>query len=119
MNRSDHIGGALLFVCAGPLVWAAHLFAVYGAHALVCARIPAHAAVLPVLFVALTLAALAPLAYAVWRPDASARMFRGNRRGGESEFLTALMRLLALLSLAGILWAGAATLTLPYCGQLR
>jgi hypothetical protein len=95
----------------GPIVWALHLTAVYGAHALLCARGSAAAGV-PVIAVA-TLAALAPLGVAF------AALWRAGEAESTQRFQRRVAVLLIVLSAVGIVWAGATVMFVAACAPLR
>jgi hypothetical protein len=120
------IAAATLYLMSGPLVWAVHLVFVYVPQSGLCAfRITEVAAVAPLAIsmtvVAVTALAAALLAIAIARPDAIARVLRAPdlHEGENGRFLCRVMRMLAALSLAGVLFAGATAFLLPPCEQLR
>ncbi len=120
------IAGALAFLLCGPLVWAGHLFLVYALQSMLCAfRLTGIASVAPWLIEgavgAITVLAALALVLAIRFPHGAARLLRaaGFLRGENGAFMLLVMRLLAALSLAGVLWAGATVLLLAPCGQLR
>lgn len=124
MSREGSIAGTLLFMLFGPLVWALYFLVVYGGHASFCAagdRLPGMPAeVLPILLAAATAAAMALIAGALLWPSAPRRLLRAVPAGNpEAGFVTRVMRLLALLSLFGVGFAGIAMLIVPLCQQLR
>jgi hypothetical protein len=117
---------AALYLLSGPLVWAAHLVLVYVPQSGLCAfRVTGAAAVAPLAISlavgAVTALAAAILAIANRRHNAIARVLRAPDllEGANGRFLCRVMRLLAALSLAGVLFAGATALLLPPCEQLR
>ena len=117
---------ALLWLLTGPLVWSAHLLLVYGPQAALCAfRLTGIAGIDPLLVrglvLAVTVLAALALVLALRWPARAARTLRAGSflEGDNGAFLIAVMRLLAVLSLAGVLWAGAVALPLPACPQLR
>jgi len=124
-NDSAPIAGAILYLLAGPIIWAAHLLLVYGPQSALCAfRVTGMAAAEPWLISALvagvTVLAMAAIALILWRPRRTARFFRFDTASdGQRSFVISVMRLLAVLSLIGIAWAGATTLLLAPCAQLR
>ena len=129
MKAGDDRGpvtSALLYLLAGPLVWAAHLFLVYAPQSALCAfRITRPVTIEPLLITvyvaAVTALAAAVLVLALWRPGTTASLFRARRflDGENGQFMISVMRLLSVLSLAGVLWAGATALLLDPCPQLR
>lgn len=120
------IAGALSYMLIGPMVWALHLLLVYTPQAMLCAfRITGVAPIEPLLIRAavgaVSVAAAAALLAVLVRPRSIARPFRVGRvlEGDNGRFIVAVMRLLSGLSLAGVVWAGAAALVLDACAQLR
>lgn len=120
------VASALIYLLAGPLVWAGHLFLVYAPQSVLCAfRITGIARVDPMLIqaviVAVTVLAAAVLLLMMWQPRGTARFLRaaGFLDGENGTFMVSVMRLLSALSLAGALWAGATVLLLQACPQLR
>ena len=120
------VAPALMFLLAGPLLWAGHLFLVYGLQSVLCAfRITGTASVEPLVIetviVLLTLAAAGALVLSIRQPQLTARFLRaaGLLHGENGAFMISVMRLLSALSLAGVLWAGASVLLLETCPQLR
>lgn len=120
------VASALVYLLAGPLVWAGHLFLVYASQSVLCAfRITGVASVDPVAILAVvaavTVLAAAALLLMIWRPRDTARFLRaaGFLDGANGAFMMSVMRLLSTLALAGVLWAGAAVLLLQACPQLR
>lgn len=116
--------GVLIYILSGPLIWAAHLFAVYAAQSVACTFIaPPGPGVGNVVSVSVILATIAAAIAAGWlclRPSGvEASLFGSAGHVSPSAFENSLTRLLAGLSLAGILWAGMAALILPACGALR
>ena len=119
------VAGVILYMLAGPLIWAAHLFLVYGPQSALCAfRVTGVAQVDVWLVSAFTavvsLLAVVPLIWLLWRPKESARLFRADAfLDDDNAFQPVVMRVLAALSLAGVIWVGAAVLMLDACAQLR
>ncbi|KXF76599.1 hypothetical protein ATN84_11100 [Paramesorhizobium deserti] len=124
-NDAGPVAGAILYLLIGPIVWAAHLLLVYGPQSALCAfRITGTAAVDPwlisVLVAGVTVIAMAAVGLTLWRPRRMARLFRFNAASdGDRSFVISVMRILGVLSLFGIAWAGATTLLLDPCAQLR
>lgn len=114
--------GTFIYLLIGPIVWAFHLAAIYGSQ-LLCAVSQSGlfgTRLISSIVIAATVAALAPLAAAAWRPRAMARLLRVcTRSDKEIRFLDRVMRLLVTLAVAGIAWAGATALVIPPCAQLR
>ena len=117
--------GTLVFLCIGPLFWAAQLMLIYGPQSSLCAyRIGTVAGgsnplviglivVVSVLCIGLTAAALL-------RPAAAYSLITGTQPSGETwPFITWVMRALAALSLLAMLYAALGAFLLPACAQLR
>jgi hypothetical protein len=115
----------LVALCSGPIVWAAHLAIVYGAHTLLCARGYAGQMLLgvplaPAIVVVATVAALLSLAGVMLAPRLkSAPPRRRADRDPPNSFEVRVMRLLALLSAIGVAWAGATAFIIAPCLALR
>jgi len=114
--------GTVLIALIGPLtIWALHFSVVYGAHHLVCAALAGNYVgfgMQTAVSVA-TVAALLALLLLIVKPDVVLRMKRDEAMPKNSRlFLTDVMRLLALLSLFGVLWAGSAAFFFPACMSL-
>jgi len=108
--------GAIVAMLIGPIVWALHFLAIYGGHAMLCARA---AAIDPSAVVAVaTVIAIAILVAALRFRGAAARLLRAAPAAPRS-FQGRAMTLLALLSMLGIAWAGATVAALPACLILR
>lgn len=114
--------GTVLISLIGPLtIWALHFSAVYGAHHILCAMLTDSRIgnlMLAAVSVA-TVAALLALLLLIVKPNVVLRMDEEMAISKNSlSFLTGVMRLLALLSLFGVLWAGSAAFFLPACKWL-
>jgi len=114
---------AIAFYLFGPLVWAAHLTFVYGPQSAICAfgkGAPSADMAVQWLLGGVTAGSLALIALAIAFPFALAVALRFHRVADpEDRFAVRVMRLLAWLSLAGVLWAGATGFILDPCAQLR
>lgn len=106
---------AMLMILAGPILWAGHFAFAYGTHTLACASAISASAVPWTIGVA-TLLVVVLLAVILWEP-VLLRHF--ERPAGNNRFLSNVSRMLAVLSLTGVLWTGWAALTLETCAQLR
>jgi hypothetical protein len=105
------IGGALLWL-AGPAVWAAHFVVMYGAHALICARMGTSAISLwTVLAACATALALLALAGII-----AVRVRSRARSNGETTFARDLTVALAALSMLGVVWVALPAAVMPPCG---
>ena len=111
--------GIVLAVFFGPIVWAAHLLVLYGAHAVVCAaaaRTAGTTGLLVLVFALATALALALVAVPLLMPRRLAGLFyRRGHAEGEDRFLLSLMRWLAGLSLVAVVANGIALLMVPVC----
>ena len=104
-----------MLALAGPLVWAMHLFVIYGSHAVLCSR-DMSGRYSGIVVGAATLTALVALAaVGVWGRKSKAFGPPGQTR----SFLRNSMMLLAVLSAFGIVSSGSAVLFLPACLALR
>ncbi|MGY3622524.1 hypothetical protein [Bradyrhizobium sp. USDA 10063] len=105
-----------MFLLVGPAVWALHLTAIYGAHALLCARGIAADTATAVIMIATGVALIVLMsgAGAAWL-----KLRRGGAETAASSFQASVMSLLAVLSAIGIAWAGATALFVTPCVALR
>lgn len=110
--------GTAFAVLFGPLVWAAHLAVLYGAHATVCAGASAAGGsagpIVPLLALA-TAIALALVSLPLAFPAGFASRFSVRATEGEGRFLLSLMRWLAGLSVVAVVANGIALLIVPPC----
>jgi hypothetical protein len=111
------IGTVAIALVAPSFIWGLHFAAVYAVQPVFCEVIGgvragdgAQAAV-----IAVTVVALLALLLLILKPHAALRMHETDR---SRPFLTGIMRLLALLSFVGVLWAGSAAFFLPACKLL-
>ncbi len=117
--------GTLLYMLIGPVVWSAHLGVIYFGQSMLCAhglagRSVAGMGIIPFLILSATLISLALLLAAVVAPAAASRFARASGWFGQDvAFYRRVMVLLAILSAVGVVWAGATTLAIPDCPQLR
>ncbi len=117
--------GTIFYLLIGPIVWSAHLTALYFSQSMLCAHRLAEltiagVGVVPFIIVTATAVALAMLIAAMLAPAALERL--ANASGGsrsEMAFRRRVMMALAILSATGVAWAGATILMLPTCAQLR
>jgi hypothetical protein len=110
--------GIVLAVLFGPLVWAAHLLVLYGAHAVACAAAGGIADTGESLVAVLVLAtalALVLVALPLIVPRRLAGLLGRGHTEEEDRFLLSLMRWLAGLSLAAVVANGIAILIVPPC----
>jgi hypothetical protein len=109
--------GTLVYLTIGPILWALHLAVVYGLQPVLCRySVEVNLAVVGIA----TVTALVVLLGAVARPKVLARLLHARAPSQASRrFHRRVMRWAALLSAAGIIWAGAAALVVPACEGLR
>ena len=103
---------------AGMIAWAAQFTLIYGATAIACARGYDDARllglrVIPLMIMAVTLAALAITVLVLARALAARRVKK--RTDATGRFLNAATILIASLSLVAILWQGLPALIVPPC----
>ncbi|MHA6298328.1 hypothetical protein [Devosia sp. CAU 1758] len=119
-NSSRQMIGTLVFLIAGPILWAIDLMLIYGAQSSLCAF-----GALPLpgvsIIVGGTSVGLALMAGGIWLwPEPSFRTLAGTSPPTDQwPFLRGTMRLLAALSALAMLYFAAAALLLPACGGLR
>lgn len=110
--------GTILAVLFGPLVWAAHLMVLYGAHASVCAAAGnaggSSGPIVSVLALA-TAIALALISLPLTFPKGFAGLFSAGASADEKRFMLSLMRWLAALSVVAVTANGIALLIVPPC----
>lgn len=109
-ERSRRFVATLLVLCAGPLAWAAHLAAVYGTTAVVCARPELQATgLLPPLIGTVTAVALAVAGWSLVRG-----LQRWSDRGDDLDAIAAALAGFAAVAIA---WGGLpAVVVVPACG---
>lgn len=111
--------GTIFYILLGPVLWAAHLTLIYFLHSMLCAHVVAVHAI-PALVVVATGVAVVVIALPMLAPKAASSVFRASGWSEEAlSFYARLMRGLALLSLAGVVWGGATALVIPECAALR
>ncbi|MAW82104.1 MAG: hypothetical protein CMI63_17845 [Parvularcula sp.] len=112
---------ATLYSLFGPLLWTLHFALVYGGQHVACAApVSAASAWITGGIIAATIIIAIPLSVASFRADVLAKLFAlSDSNVDTSRFLVRAMRLLSLLSLFGVIWAGAAAAFLPACPALR
>lgn len=112
----------MLIALIGPLMlWALHFSVVYGAHHIICATVTGNRTghLMLVAVIVATVAALLALLLLIVKPHVVLGIKRDQEISKNSRlFLTDVMRLLALLSFFGVLWAGSAVFFLPACKWL-
>jgi hypothetical protein len=107
---------ATAFSLFGLLVWALHLAVSYGAHHVVC-QVGSDGSPAVMIVAAATVIAVAVLTIAALKPEWLASVLRApGRTDPLRPFLDSIMRWLVVLSLAGIVWSGAALGFIDACG---
>lgn len=120
-QSSERLIGIGLLSLAGPLIWVLHFAVVYGIQHVACAMVAGNRAgvLVQASVIVATVVALLALLLPIVKPNILQRMDRnGVIQKTTKAFLAELMRLLALLSFFGVLWAGIAAFFLPACGSL-
>jgi hypothetical protein len=127
LRRQQQLSPAVrtgLTVLLGPIVWAVHLTLVYGLQSVACSfAVPPASTIagldrVQVAIILITLLSLSIVgACAMWGRGAD------SDRSGTDEtpglFLVRVRRVLALLSVLGIIAVGSAAMVLPTCAGLR
>ncbi|MDD5581117.1 MAG: hypothetical protein PHY16_17840 [Methylobacter sp.] len=108
---SEKFIGIALLSLAGPFIWVLHF---------ACAVLGNRAGFwVEISVIVITVVGLLALLLPIVKPDTLQRMDRnGTIQKTTKVFFSEIMRLLALLSFFGILWAGIAVFFLPACGSL-
>lgn len=106
----------LLLCLGGPLVWATHLFVLYGAGTLACLNTTArHSASFYAFALAFSVAAiLAVLALIAWQVGRARQRNTSDQADG-SRFLRAISIILGAAGLLAIVWGTLPVLMLPSC----
>ena len=104
----------------GPFTWALHFAAVYGVQHMACSVMGKNAEAVVQTFVCVaSVIGLMILAVPLLAPQLPERVFSwSNVQSETSHFLLSVMRLLTLLSLLGVVWAGLTVFFLPECVSL-
>jgi hypothetical protein len=110
---------AFFYLLFGPIVWAAHLGVVYAGQSLLCAKAGAPGyGVVQIAIGGVTTAAVLALLLAILAPVRLRTTLRASGwDDADQRLLDGAMRLLSILSLFGVLWAGVFTLPLDACGS--
>jgi hypothetical protein len=111
------VGTVAIALVAPSFIWGLHFAAVYAIQPVFCDVIGGVRAGYgsQMAVIAVTIAALLALLLLILKPNVALRM---NEEDSSRPFLTGIMRLLALLSFFGVLWAGSAAFFLPACKLL-
>ena len=99
-----------VWMLAGPIVWAAHFFLIYGVEAVICTRTASPVAAMRWIVAVATTAAIATLVIFIVRTLASRR-----KHSPAASFVPDVSLALALLSVAAITGVAVAGLTVAAC----
>lgn len=112
----------MAYLLLGPILWAAHFALIYGMQSSLCRLAGTehgNSAAAPVVAVT-TLLVLLLLAAVLLAPGAASRILHAAPWPDATQrFCDRIMALLAVLSLFGVIWAGATAILLPACPPLR
>lgn len=119
-NSPRQMIGTLVFLIAGPILWAFDMTAIYGAQSSLCAFASLPAPVISAV-VGIVSVAVALFAGGIWlRPEPTFRALVGAAPPGDQwPFICGTMRVLTALSALAMIYFAAAALLLPACGGLR
>lgn len=106
---------AFLRALAGPIVWAAHFFAIYIAEALVCTAASPTSSAMRMTTLLLTLLALLALAAIIVSARQAFADPGKTTEGRDRDFLPAATLSLALISCLAVIWTAAPAFFLPVC----
>jgi hypothetical protein len=99
----------LVLTLAGPIVWAAHFFVIYGMEAVICARVAEPADVMRWISIAATAVAFGLLvAFLI-------RQYRVRSLDDAAPFLREISVWLAVISIGAVAGVGLSALRLPAC----
>ncbi|WP_309084762.1 hypothetical protein [Chelativorans sp.] len=104
----------LLYLSAGPLLWAGHLTFVYMAHTAICALAGSPAAATAVLLVATGLFLL-PLGFLLFKQFRLARLLGLGEAIEDRSIYDGIALFANVLSFVGIAWSGLAVAMLSSC----
>ena len=117
MTAHTRTVGELLLCLGGPMVWAAHLFGLYGAETLACLNSAArHSTAFHAFATAYTLAAVATvLGLMAWQAVRGWRRGAAHHQADGALFLRSVSIVLGCAALVAISWSTLPTLMLPSC----
>jgi hypothetical protein len=117
---SEKFIGIALLSLAGPFIWVFHFAVVYGVQHIACATLGNRADFwVETSIIVITVAAVLALVLLIAKPDLLQYLDRNQVREKTTKiFFSVLMRLLAFLSVFGVLWSATALFFLPACGSL-
>jgi hypothetical protein len=116
-HRQTSAVAELLLCFAGPLLWALHLFVLYGGVTLACLSTTApNSTAFQAFALVTTLLAVAAIAALIgWQLARMGRYAGAGHRVDGARFLRAISILLALAGLLAIVWGVLPVLVLPTC----
>lgn len=117
-DTGPSVVAVLTYMMMGLGIWALHLTLVYGAHTLICA-LGGSAWASSMFIAAATVIAAAPLLLALLNQRRLARLLGLSDTLAGRRTYDAISRFINILSVAGILWAGATVAIVSSCAQGR
>ena len=119
-NSPRQMIGTLVFLIAGPILWAVDLTVIYGAQSSLCAFGALPSSLIGIMVgSASVVLALVAAGISIW-PRPAFTVLTGTAPPGEQwSFLRGATRILAALSALAMLYFAAAAMLLPACGGLR
>lgn len=111
------IFNATAYCLFGPLIWSLHLGVVYVVHEMACHGAAQSSRSIAAFVLSATVLATAALIAAWLTPKRLAALLRFPTHDVPMQFLTPVMRWLVILSICGIVWAGAGALLVASCAQ--
>jgi hypothetical protein len=120
-NPAEKFIGIALLALAGMFIWVLHFAVVYAAQHMLCVTLGERAGFwVETSIIVITATALAVLAVLIFKPDIALRLDTEQGRPERTrQFISGIIRLLALLSFFAVLWSGIAMFFLPACGSLN
>ena len=117
-DKSPSVIAMFIYLMIGPGLWGLHLTLVYSAHTLICALGGSSDLSATFVLIATFLVAGPLLAIIVMQRRFGRLLGLDDRLSGRTIY-DAISRFTSVLSLAGILWAGAAAAIVTSCAQGR
>ncbi|MBB4016465.1 hypothetical protein GGR16_001471 [Chelatococcus caeni] len=105
--------GTLLYILAGPLLWAVQFTLIYAGHTAACLPAVPETLAVPLVAVPTVAAALAAVAF-ILRQEAFARAL-GAPEPPRAAALHAIARIAVLLALVAVIWSGFALALVDSC----
>jgi hypothetical protein len=124
MSQPRRTIGTLLYLLAGPLLWAAHLTVIYGSQSSLCAfdigeTAAGNNSLATTVILVATAVCIGLVVAMTLRPQSIFGWLALGEVSPDRPFLVWAMRLLSALSVLAILYVGLAAIILPACAQLR